>query len=220
MIRLLLCLAIAAPAAADPPPKLMAMFVHDGGARAAAVRTALRDSGLSWIGCRTVAGQTDRAVTFAFFRDHAQIASLKPVLNAIPNVRSFIFAFSSAMSYNAERIPFSEAKAFGVSLWYVRRGTTDAYVAEQKLAADLLRKAAIKDEEFVAYSLEFGGEVPAFLFLTPMRSLGDLDVDLSAAHENLFTEEQDRHRAAVLERAVRSNESMLLVVDGTATPRR
>jgi hypothetical protein len=143
MIRLLLCLAIAAPAAADPPPKLMAMFVHDGGARAAAVRTALRDSGLSWIGCRTVAGQTDRAVTFVFFRDHAQIASL---------------------------------------------------------------------------ALESGGEVPAFLFLTPMRSLADLDIDLSAAHENLFTEEQDRHRAAVLERAVRSNESMLLVVEAPAAP--
>ena len=99
----------------------------------------------------------------------------------------------------------------------MRRGTTDAYVAEQRLAADLLRKAQIKDEEFVAYAREFGGDTPAFMFLTPMRSLADLDIDLRAAHDNLFTPEQDQHRAAGLREAVRSNESMLLVVDRAAS---
>ena len=212
MKKWLLGLAIATSMAAEEPPKLIAVLTHDA-AKGAAVRTALRGAGIHWLSCRTIGGDMDKLVTIAFVRDHAQLATLKPV----PGVRSAIYRYSRTMSYNVERLGLSKASAIGASIQYVRRGTTDAYVAEQTLAADLLRKAQVKEEEFIAYALEFGGETPAFLFLTPMRSLADIDIDLSAAHENLFTPEQDQHRAAVLKESVRVNESMLLAVDRDAS---
>jgi hypothetical protein len=207
-----------ATAGATEVPKFVAMIVHESDRETdVALRKALHRSGFRWIACRTVAGDMHRSVLFVPLANHAALDAMTRGINDFSSVRTLLFALSESLSYNTSHIPLSRATAYSVSLAYVRRGTTDGYVAEQKLAADLLRRSAVQDEEFIAYTLEFGGEPPAFLFLTPLRSLADLDIDLSGQHENLFTPEQDRHRADVLKDSVRLNESMLLVVDPAAS---
>lgn len=180
---------------------------------------AQSNSRLVWVAGSIITGD-QKIVLLSLHSEYKHLEDWHRFLNkarfSSPQVRitlqTTVFELNTALSYNSNRISFGKAQAYSLSMMFLRRGTADDYVAEQRLAVELLNKAKIADESFISYRMAYGNNVPGYLFVAPMNSLADLDIDLSAAHQNLFSPEQDKRRYEVLKEAVVSNFNNLLVV--------
>jgi len=175
-----------------------------------------------WIATKMIAGELAQSMMIVFHDNYQDISKTNRVIRAEwerlpassrPNLQSRVFEVREDVSYNSSHIPWGRATAYSLSLVKLRRGGTDEYTEQQKLAAQLLTAAHVQEEEWIGYQAQFGEGVPAFLFVTPMRSVADLDIDLSGVHGNLFTPEQDRKRSEVLREAVVGNTAYLVEVE-------
>jgi hypothetical protein len=206
-------LLLAADVRAQDPPKLIELFTHTGGAQAdQQLRSALKQAHIHFIAARTVVGDLRQSVTLAMLPDFASIQKLPTGLSNIPSLRGVVLAINEPLSINIGNVPLAQASAYRLGLAFLRRGGTDDYMAEQQLAADLLRATGVRDEEFIAYMMQYGNEVPGALFVTPMRKLADIDQFRRAAHANPFSAEQDTHRSQVLRNTVERSEEWLVTV--------
>ena len=89
-------------------------------------------------------------------------------------------------------------------------GGYDEYVEQQHIASEYLTKARIQNEEWLGYDQHYGPQSPAYVFVTPLRSLSDLDI--TEAHGPVLPEWVDRERDIVLLKAVASSSGSLIVV--------
>ncbi|MGH9602071.1 MAG: hypothetical protein ACRD24_06740, partial [Terriglobales bacterium] len=68
------------------------------------------------------------------------------------------------------------------------------------------------DEHWVAYQVEYGTQAPAFIFITSLRTLADLDKDLKEVHKTTFTPTIRRRFAETAKGSIVSEKSTLLNV--------
>ncbi|QDZ06324.1 hypothetical protein FPZ24_01600 [Sphingomonas panacisoli] len=225
LFLLLAPVARAQTSAPTAPPNVIELTYIESDDAGAQVRfaTALRaqasdDPSQRWIAGRFMTGASRQLAIVSLHSNYAHLLGWETMLGKISRgvpgvkVRNSVLSFNPRVSYNPGRTSWGKARSFGFSFMYLRRGATDNFVREQTLAADLLRNAKVVDEEFIGYGVMFGDNVPAYLFLTPMAGLGDLDIDLSHVHNTLFTEEQDRNRGNVLRESVVSGTNNLFIV--------
>jgi hypothetical protein len=179
-----------------------------------------RPQGLRWIGAQAVAGELGKTVAMFLLDRYGDTIGVIEKINATsksfpeaqrPILRSTIYELDGEASFDGSKIPWNEATAFAFNHVLLRRGTPDAYREQQVIAAQLLTRAKVNDEVWIGYQLRFGAQTPAYLFVTPMRGIGDLDVDMSG-RQQLFTPEQDRARVDALRLSVISDMHEILTV--------
>jgi hypothetical protein len=173
-----------------------------------------------WIATEVVAGNMRKAVALFPLSKFAEASDvLERIETAVrtlpqdqqPNLHSTMYQLDTDASFDGSEIPWNQATAFAVNYVTLRRGTPDVYRDQQVLAARLLSRAKVNDEVWIGYALRFGEQSPGYLFVSPLRSLEDLDVDMSG-RGSLFTPEQDKTRAEALRLSVISDRQKILRV--------
>jgi hypothetical protein len=193
----------------------------DSGLEAILQLVKTHSNGLRWIAATITAGE-DLNHTVAIF-EHDDYASLQksseaihaawmglPAMSRRPKLQSRVFQFASKQSYNDGLVLWKDAHAFTMYTVRLRTGATDEYSDQQRIAAEYLTKAKIPDEEWLGFAARYSPEVPAYLFLTPLRALDDLDK--SVLHGDVLPEEVDRARGVALLKAVQSSSLSLLLI--------
>lgn len=209
------------------PPSIIEITTVDGAAQdSEAFLFALRRSDDSsdpsdkWVVGKPISGELDRYLLISFhpnFADlqqwHARLQSAEgKVSGKAPKLQSSTYKYNPSVSYNPRRVGMGDAGAMSLLYFYLRRGGTDGFVAEQRLAKQLLERAKVSKETFLGYGLSFGAKAPAYVFIAPLKDLSDLDVDLSHLHDTLFTPAQDEHRGSTLRQSVEGGAVDLMVV--------
>jgi hypothetical protein len=176
---------------------------------------------LNWIGGTVSVGNTGRPMAMFPVDRYADAATVLQQVNAAvkavakemrPELQSALYELDREASFDGSRIPWREATALGFSNVLLRRGATETYREQQVLAAQLLTEANITDEVWIGYQVRFGAQAPAYLFVSPMRSVADLDVDMSG-RPRLFTPDQLRARRDALQLSVISDTQWILDID-------
>jgi hypothetical protein len=181
---------------------------------------AQQNSGeLRWIGTTVIAGDLNHTV--AIF-EHTNYASLQQSNQAVhaaweslpagqrPTLQSRVYNFSPEQSYNDGHVPWSQARAFKLASVQLNVGGYDEYVEQQRVASEYLAKARIQNEEWLGYDQQYGPQYPAYMFVTPLRSLSDLGI--TEAHGPILPEWVDRARSVVLLKSVSTNSISLILV--------
>jgi hypothetical protein len=176
-------------------------------------------SDLHWIGAEVIAGDLNHAVAIFPHENYASLQQSRTAIHSAweslppsqrPKLVSRVYEFTPDQAYNDGHVRWSEAHAFGLLFVQLSAGEYDEYVYQQHLASEYLVKAQIHNEEWLGYDLHYGPESPAYLFVTPLRSIADLDI--SEPHGPILPELVDRARSQVLLKAVKNNSVSLIQV--------
>jgi hypothetical protein len=217
-------------------PKVIEMITDDDssgdGSRIGALLTAMRAAGptreLHWIAATPLSGRLNQTIALFEYNDLASVQRGHDIRQAIwhglpaasrPRLRSQIWQLAPDQSFGDGLTPWSAAKA--LTLYYVNTssGGYDEYAEQQQLAAQLLTKANVKDEEWLGYSLRFGTDFPAFVFIDPIKSIASLDS--APSHADVLPPPVDRNRDAVLRESIVGSTMTVVVIRpelGSATP--
>jgi hypothetical protein len=178
-----------------------------------------RTSDLRWIGATVIAGDLNHTV--AIFK-HTNYASVQQSNQAVhtaweslptgqrPTLQSCVYEFTPEQAYNDGHVLWSEARAFVLLSVLLNGGGYGEYVEQQHVASEYLTKAKIQNEEWLGYSLHYGPNHPAYVFVTPLRSLSDLDI--TEAHGPILPDWVDRGRDLVLQKAVAASSISIVLV--------
>jgi hypothetical protein len=208
-------------------PKIIEVITEQGPAPAGSglealllkLKTQQNAGDLRWIGGTVIAGDLNRTV--AIFK-HPNYASLEQSNQAVhtaweslpaaqrPALQSQVYEFTPEQTYNDGHVPWSEARAFVLYSVLLNAGGYDDYAEHQHIAAEYVAKAKIENEEWLGFSQHFGSHDPAYILVTPMRSISDLDIVVD--HSNVLPGWVDRLRATVLQKAIMSSSTTLVVV--------
>lgn len=157
-----------------------------------------------WIAGTPITGDSDR-VTFVTFHDN--MASIEKTTTAFEKIEQAInlknasftaqaaeaeagshwvlAEYSKELSYRAEMVPMANTTWWASSLFNLKPGCEYEFADVVKQVADLHKKAGDNDH-WTAYKIRAGYPEPSVLFVTPMRSLADLDQEPPAATKELF----------------------------------
>jgi hypothetical protein len=213
-------------ASAGSPPKMLLVVTEEttSGSRGnldESLARLKRDAQRAprWLSGHVILGDANRSLTIFPLERYGDASAL--LLALMPQTgrrvatsvfRAELYELDADASFDGRSVSWRDATAFALSEVLLRRGATGAYRDQQVLAARLLRGAGVSDETWVGYERRFGGQAPAYLFVTPLRSLGDLDIDMSG-RPALFTPEQLRGRAEALRTSVISDSQLILAID-------
>lgn len=229
LIVLVLVFGPSATAAAQKTdtPKIIEFLTDDDtapdGMRLAGLLTALRVSAdardLHWIAASTQSGSLNQTIAIFMYTDMSSVQRAHDVTQAVrqalpertrPRLHSRIFQRAPDQSFGDGLVPWSKATTFSLYSVSVAPGGDDVYGEQQQLAAQLLTKAHVTDEEWLGYTLRYGPDEPTFLFITPLRSIASLDSTVS--HADVLPPPVDRARSAALRESVLGSSSTLVVV--------
>jgi hypothetical protein len=212
--------------ATDTPRLIEILTDADSGvdrSRLAALLTALRTDAsareLHWIAGSTLSGTVDQVMAIFEYPDFASLERGHEVRQAVwhrlpaavrPRLESQIWQLSPDQTFGDGLVPWSSARAMTILAVSVSNGGYDEYAEQQQLAAQLLAKAHVTDEEWLGYSLRFGPGAPAFIFVAPLRSIAALDS--AASHGDVLPPVVDRARDAALRESVLSSSTTLLTL--------
>ena len=183
------------------------------------LKTQSDAKGLRWIGATVVAGELNHSVGIFAYADFASLARGADAMHsawkilpeaARPQLKSHVYQLTPEQSYNDGHVLWKEAGAFVLYFTELASGAYDDYAEQQKIAASYLAKAHVQDEEWVGFSMRFGHGAPGYVFVTPLRSVAELDS--IASHGDVLPPEVDKARSAVLLRAIKSDAFLLVRV--------
>lgn len=224
VISLLCALAAFAsgPAVQDNPKILMVVTEVESPGRLAPLLLRLKlapSLGVQWTAGNIITGNRGQAALFEL-PNYAAAERLDRRLRSDwlalpaqqrPALQCRIYEYAPQQSYNNGHVPWREARAFSLYLVELNAGGTDDYREQQRLAAEYLAKAGVREEEWLGYALRFGTQTPANLFVTPMRGIEDLDLP-PEQHGQVLPDEVDRERSKVLLRAIHAASLDIMVL--------
>ena len=157
-----------------------------------------------WIAGDPITGDSDR-VTFVTFHDN--MASVEKMLNAFEKVEQAITVknasfekeageaesgshwalaeYSKELSYRPDLVPIANTTWWASSLFNLKPGCEYEFNDVVKQVADVHKKAADNDH-WIAYEIRAGYPEPSVLFVTPLRSLAELDQEPNASSKEMF----------------------------------
>ncbi|MGH9579266.1 MAG: hypothetical protein ACRD3R_17645, partial [Terriglobales bacterium] len=109
------------------------------------------------------------------------------------------------------KLDIANARTWEVSIVRLKPGSEMDFADMEKESIDLHKRNNI-DEHWVTYQVEYGTQAPAFIFITALRTLGDLDKDLKDAHKTAFTPSIRRRFSETAKESVIYEKSTLLNV--------
>jgi hypothetical protein len=183
------------------------------------LKTQQGSGDLRWIGATVIAGDLNHTVAIFEHNNYASVQQSNEAVHAAwenvpagqrPTLQSRVYEFTPEQTYNDGHVRWSEARAFVLFSVQLNAGGYDEYVEQQHIASEYLTKAKIQNEEWLGYDQHYGPEAPAYVYVTPLRSLSDLDI--TEAHGPVLPEWVDRGRDIVLLKAVASSSGSLIVV--------
>ena len=168
-----------------------------------------------WIAGTPITGDSDR-VTFVTFHDN--MASVERTITAFEKIEQAITLknasfttqaaeaeagshwalaeYSKELSYRPDMVPMANTTWWASSLFNLKPGCEYEFADVVKQVTDLHKKAG-DNEHWTAYEIRGGYPEPSVLFVTPVRSLADMDQGPPAAAKELF--EERAHAADVPE---------------------
>lgn len=194
------------------------------------VRQALNEGNADyhWIAATPATGNTGAVELIGFYDSFAEIdrageAARKNLgslmqsasfnseaADAIQANKAIIGRYREDLSYNPQKLDIANATTWDVGIVHLKPGTQMDFADLEKEAIELHKRGNI-DEHWVTYEVEYGSG-PAFIYITSLRSLADLDVDRKEAHKAVFTDSIRRRFAEVARKSVESETSTLLTV--------
>jgi len=157
-----------------------------------------------WIAGAPITGESDR-VTFVTFHDN--MASVEKMLNAFEKVEQAITVkdasfqkeageaessshwalaeYSKELSYRPDLIPMANTTWWASSLFNLKPGCEYEFNDVVKQVAEVHKKTGDNDH-WIAYEIRAGYPEPSVLFVTPLRSLAELDQEPPAASKEMF----------------------------------
>jgi hypothetical protein len=201
---------------ATDTPKLIEVVSDDDapdGTRLAALLTALRGTprarDLRWIAASTASGALNQTVAFFEYADLASAQRGQDIRHAVwqglpaairPRLYARLWQFAPDQSFGNGLVPWSNAGALTILSVKTSMGGNDDYADQQQLAAQLLTKAHVTDEEWLGYRLRYGADYPAFMFVALFHSVAALDS--AVFHGEVLPPVVDREREAALRQDV------------------
>jgi hypothetical protein len=131
--------------------------------------------------------------------------------DSVQGTHGIIAKFRPDLSYNPQKLDLANATSWEVSFVHLKPGYSRDFEDLEKQAIELHQKGNI-NEHWVVYQVEYGAQAPSFIFLRALKSLADLDVELKAAHDAVFTEAIRRHFTRTAKEAVDSERRTILTV--------
>jgi hypothetical protein len=209
-------------------PKIIETLTEDNeaagdGSRMVAFLTALRGASetreLHWIAAAPLTGTLNQTMALFEYSDLASVKRANDVRQLVwknlpaasrPRLHSRIWQLSPDQSFGDGLVPWSAAAALTLLVVNTSVGGFDEYAEQQQLAAQLLAKAHVTNEEWLGYSLRFGPDHPAFMFITPFRSVAA--IDSAVFHGEVLPPPVDRARSAVLRESVTGSAWTLMAI--------
>jgi hypothetical protein len=124
---------------------------------------------------------------------------------------SIICKYREDLSYHPEKFDVANGAAWDITMFKLKPGAGMEFSEIQKESIDLHQRANI-DEYWAAYEVEYGSSSPTIIYITPMKSMAELDKDASAAHKKAFNESVRRRFAAAAKDDLVSVENTVLMV--------
>jgi hypothetical protein len=196
--------------------------------REAAARTS---PDVRWLAARSITGDSNE-VTYITFAD--SLAAIDRTLKAFDDmqrdltVRNASFATEAAesergssaelakyrddISYNPEAIDGPQVTRWRVTTFRLKPGYASDFEELEKQVIELHRKAQ-DNAHWIAYQIIGGAEGPAFVMVTPLRSLADLDQEDTPAAKEVFSPIVKHQLSSIVKEAVRSISTKFLAAD-------
>jgi hypothetical protein len=213
------------PTTSDTPKLIEVITVADASADASrfeqfltALRTAPAASGLRWIGTTALTGMIGQPLAIFEYSDLESLRRATEVralamqampAEARPRLRSRVYELAPAQTFNDGLVPWGAAHAWVLYTVHLTAGGTDDYEVQQHIAAGYLRRAHVTDEEWIGFHMRYGSDLPGYVFVTPLRSVADLDAAVS--HSDVLPPDVDRKRDIILREAIVNSDITLLV---------
>lgn len=124
---------------------------------------------------------------------------------------STLWKYSPELSYMPEKVEPEFATHWMVYTFRLKPGTISSFSELVRERTDLIKKGMI-DEHWIAYQSIAGPAGPTMLFVVPLRSLADLDLEQVEAWKNVMTPLVRSQLESTLQNTVVSMEAQLLML--------
>jgi hypothetical protein len=124
--------------------------------------------------------------------------------------RSSIWRFSPALSHMPDKVDVAHTTGWMVYTFHLKPGNRTEFSKLVRERKDLITKGNIS-ENWIAYESVAGMDT-AMMFVIPLRSFADLDVDQSEAWKAVMTPVMLDHLEATVQKTVNKMESQLIMV--------
>ncbi len=201
---------------------------YDAAVRQVRQATTTGSANFHWIAARPFTGDTNQTMFLTFAENFADVerseesfhkAAMATFTSAEFNRsiaesqrsgKNIVAKLREDLSYNLGKFDIANARHWQVSFVEIKPGYGMEF-SELERESVALHKQANIDEVWAAYEVEYGG-TPGILFLTPLRSLADLDRDLKKEHEAVFTQAIRRRFSGVAREAIGHEKSQIISV--------
>jgi hypothetical protein len=240
LVSSLIVVAEDSPSSSSNLPKLLTlnredikpgkMAEHDALMRQVLATASGSKADWHFIAGRSVTGNTSEFVAVGFANSYADVeknmqalqqtikqASMqnpdmeRESVESHQSMRQVIARLREDLCYRPEQVDVAQARYWEISVLKFKPGTLSDFAELEKEGIELHKKGNI-DERWAAYEVEYGSSGPAIIFLTPLRSLADLDADLEKAHDAVFTASIRRRFQTTSRDSMVSAESTLIAI--------
>lgn len=205
------------------------MNAHDDLVRQVRQAATAGGANYNWIATKPITGNTNETVFVNFYDNYAQLEETsakfykaagstfqnaeftRAVADSQASVNGIVASLREDLSYRPEKLDIANAHTWEVSLVRLKPGTEMDFADMEKESIELHKRNNI-EEHWVTYQVEYGTQAPAFIFITSLRTLGDLDKDLKDAHKTAFTPSIRRRFSETAKESVIYEKSTLLNV--------
>jgi hypothetical protein len=115
------------------------------------------------------------------------------------------------LSHGGDKLNLGSGRYWDVTMIEVKPGAEDDFEQLAKEYVDLHEKNKI-DVSWAVYQVQYGGAGSTYVYITPLRSLADLDIDRSAAYKSAFTPGVSSRFNTAFRQQVTEVKSMLLAM--------
>jgi hypothetical protein len=193
------------------------------------VREKIGDADYHWIAASPMTGPGDRMNLIGFYDSYAQIEqtmavamkAMSPMMQSVDFQRgvaesvmgtnAMIARYREDLSYHPEKFDVANATCWDITMFKLKPGAGMEFNEFQRESIELHKRANV-DEYWAAYEVDYGVSNPTIIYVTPMKSLAELDKDASAAHKQAFNESVRRRFAQAAQNDIVSVENTVLMV--------
>jgi hypothetical protein len=125
--------------------------------------------------------------------------------------RVTIAKLQADLSHNTDKLNLGSGRYWDVTMIEVKPGAEDDFEQLAKEYVELHDKGKI-DVGWAVYQVQYGGTGATYIYITPLHSLADLDVDRAAAYKAVFTPGVSSRFNAAFRQQVSEVKSMLLAM--------
>jgi hypothetical protein len=193
------------------------------------VREKLADADYHWIAATPITGAGDRVNLIGFYDSYAQIQqtmgvamkAMAPLVQSVDFERgvsesvigthAVIAKYREDLSYRPEKFDVANATCWDITTFKLKPGAGMDFTEIQKESIELHKRANV-EEFWAAYEVQYGSSSPTIIYVTPLKSLAELDYDADAGHKRAFNESVRRRFAQAAKDDIVSVENTVLMV--------